>query len=83
MAAANSRLPGSAALPAALLQGWVCRLGVALHRQNAAMVRRCVGVDGDYGLDKTWSEGPPALWELPCMTCASGESFDDHDDAGS
>ena len=70
-------MPGAAALPATLLQNWVCRLGVALHRQNAAMARRCVGMDGGYGLDKTWSEGPLALWELPCMVCASGEDFAD------
>ena len=85
MGSANALLPGAAALPGAVLQEWLCRLSVALQRQNAAMAKRCVPVDGDFGLDKPWAEGPPLLWEQSFMTCACHDS-DDGDascDAGS
>ena len=67
---ANVSLPGASRLPGAVLQGWTSRLSVALQRETAAMVKRCVAVDGDFGLDRPWSEGPPLLWEQTCMACA-------------
>ena len=68
--AANASLPGASSLPAAVLSSWVCRLSVCLQTQNAAMIKRCVAPDGDFGLEKDWSEGPQLLWEQTCMSCA-------------
>ena len=59
-----------------VLNSWACRLSVCIQKQNAAMAKRCVPPDGDFGLDKDWSEGPALLWEQVCMTCAS-EDVDD------
>ena len=71
---ANASLPGAARLPGAVLSSWLCRLSIALQRENAAMAKRCAAVDGDFGLDRPWSEGPPLLWEQTCMSCACGDS---------
>ena len=48
----------------------MCRLSIALQRQNAAMLKRCTPADGDFGLDRPWAEGPPLLWEQSFMSCA-------------
>ena len=86
VAAANAALPCSDTLARGVLQGWVTRLSVGVQRENAAMVRRCVGADGAFGLDTHWSEGPSLLWEQTCMSCACedlGGGSDDDDDAAS
>ena len=78
--AANANLPGASSLPGAIVQGWLCRLSVALQRQNAAMMRRCVPIDGNVGLDRPWSECPPLLWELTCMSCACEDVAPEYED---
>jgi len=77
---ANASVPGAATLPGVVLQSWLCRLSVALQRQNAAMARRCVPADGDFGLDKPWAEGPPLLWEQMFMACACEDACGDEDE---
>ena len=77
--AANASLPGSAALPSAILRSWVCKLSICLQRENALMMKRCVTPDGDFGLDRAWSEESPLLWELTCMSCACGDATGDQD----
>ena len=73
---ANPSVPGASALPQAVLQGWICRLSIALQRQNAAMARRCVPAGEDFGLDRPWAEGPPLLWEQVFMSCACDDAED-------
>ena len=66
-------LPGASALSRTVLQGWLCRLSVALQRQNAAMARRCLPADEAFDLDRPWAEGPPLLWEQMFMSCAADD----------
>ena len=70
---ANSMLPGASALSRTVLQGWLCRLSVALQRQNAAMARRCLPADEAFDLDRPWAEGPPLLWEQMFLCCAADD----------
>ena len=73
-------MPGSPGLPGTVLNSWVCRLSVALQRENAAMAKRCVLADGDFGLGRPWSEGPRLLWEQTCMACACEDPTEDAED---
>ena len=76
VAAANASLPGAGALANAILNSWARRLSVCVQKQNAAMAKRCIPPDGDFGLDKDWSEGPQLLWEQACMSCACEDVAD-------
>ena len=73
VAAANASLPGAELLASTALRGWTCRLSIAVQRQNAQMTKRCCAPDGDFGLDKDWSEPPVLLWEQTCKNCAADD----------
>jgi hypothetical protein len=65
VAESAGRLPGAPHIASAVLARWSSSLGIALWRQNVAMLRRCVPSLGGGTLDKPWSEGSCPLWLLP------------------
>ena len=59
-------MPQSGDLATVLMRRWVARLGIAIARENAALLRRCAHVEGGGGGDSHWGAAEPEWWELEC-----------------
>ena len=63
-------MPQAGDLAAFLLGRWVARLGIAIARENAALLRRCAHVEGAGGQGSHWGAAEPLWWELECRVAA-------------